>query len=261
MQLVRDPIAELIQATGRDRARLLPAVVGAACVHAVLVVAFARSLSAPVAPSVRAPTQVINVDLPQPPPPPLDEPERPEEASRPALRTKVAAASPQPPAQAAAVLTKQPDPDQPVDLTGDSFVVGSASNYAGGETASNGTNRNAVSGNTGTPTSSGRSRATGASPGSGQDLSRAASIMGGSAWNCPFPAEADGDGVDNAVVTIRVDVSSAGTVRNVVVLGDPGHGFAREARRCATSKQWAPTLDHDGKAIQGAVTLRVRFDR
>jgi protein TonB len=85
--------------------------------------------------------------------------------------------------------------------------------------------------------------------------------MGGSAWNCPFPAEADGDGVDNAVVTIRVDVSSAGTVRNVIVLSDPGHGFAREARRCASSKKWSPTLDHDGTPIQGTVTLRVRFDR
>ena len=263
MDLARDPITGLVEAIRRDRSWLPPAVFGAACVHAACALGFARFAVTPMARAINVPTQVIDIDLPKPSPPPPEEPPPSEETNKPALAAKIAAPAPAPPppAQAAAVLTRQPEPDDPVDLTGDGFVVGTATNYAGGVTASNGTNRNASLGNAGRATSGIRIGPSRANSGSSPDRSRAASIMGGSAWNCPFPTEADTDGVDNALVNIRVEVTSAGTARNVVVLSDPGHGFAREARRCAMSKVWNPTLDRDGNPVQGTVTLRVRFDR
>ena len=261
MELGPDPITGLIETIRRDRSWLSASIFGAACVHAVCALGFARLAISPLARTVSVPTQVIDIDLPKPPPTPRDEPPPSEETNKPALAAKIAAPPLPPPAQPAAVLTKQLDPDDPVDLTNDGFVVGSATNYAGGVTAASGTNRKASLGKTGSAASGIRPGAALANPVASLDRSRAASIMGGSAWNCPFPTEADADGVDNAVVTIRVDVSSAGTVRNVIVLSDPGHGFAREAKRCAMSKAWSPTLDHDGNPIQGTVALRVRFDR
>ena len=50
---------------------------------------------------------------------------------------------------------------------------------------------------------------------------------------CPFPAEADAEQVDEAAVGIEVKVSVDGRAETVTVTRDPGHGFGREARKCA----------------------------
>ena len=39
--------------------------------------------------------------------------------------------------------------------------------------------------------------------------------------------------LDHAVATLRVEVDATGAARSVTVTKDPGHGFGREARRCA----------------------------
>jgi hypothetical protein len=53
-------------------------------------------------------------------------------------------------------------------------------------------------------------------------------------------------------VTIQVDVRPDGTPAAVrVVRDDSGHGFAREAQRCAMGKRFLPALDHDGTPIAG----------
>jgi protein TonB len=209
---------------------------------------------------------MIEVELPPPPAPvpePEPEPEPPKAAPPPAPAPMRAAPKPvEPPpeaapppaaAQAAALL------DAPSDVVdfGDTFVAGQGTSYAGGTTESGGTSKAVV------PALN--ARAAGVVGGTGTDvkadLSRAPRLAGGTQWDCPFPAEADDFGVDHAVVGLRVEVSADGRVTAANATSDPGHGFAREARRCALSKRWAPGLDRAGNAINGAAVINVRFDR
>ena len=74
--------------------------------------------------------------------PPEPEPEA-KPAAPPAARSG-RAPPPPPPAQAAKVLTQEPKPDEPVDLTGNTIVQGNADTYAGGFTTANGTSSAAV---------------------------------------------------------------------------------------------------------------------
>ena len=57
----------------------------------------------------------------------------------------------------------------------------------------------------------------------GPDRSRPASV-GGTEWNCPFPPEADTAQMDEAYVTLQVDVRPDGTPGAVRVVTDPGSG-------------------------------------
>lgn len=213
-------------------------------------------------------SQLIEVHEPRPPaavepePPPLPQPAK-------AAAPKAAAASEPPPAhagaapsagpaaaQAAQVLAQQPD-DAVLDF-GDTIVQGDSAAYAGGATEAAGASSKAVrdtgaraggvEGGTGTDTS-------------GVDRSRAASLAGGALWDCPFPEEADEDGIDQAVVTLRVRVAFDGTLEDVSVTEDPGSGFGREARRCARDKRWQPAHDRAGNAIASESAVRVRFSR
>jgi protein TonB len=102
---------------------------------------------------------------------------------------------------------------------------------------------------------------TGATGNTVADRSRSPQLAGRAVWDCPFPEEADDDGVDHAVVTLRVEVSATGSVASVQASGDSSHGFGREARRCALSKRWAPALDRVGNSTAGVAIVNVRFDR
>jgi len=94
------------------------------------------------------------------------------------------------------------------------------------------------------------------------DRSRPASLGGAGQWSCPFPPEADTSQVDDAYVTLQVDVAANGAPTRVQVLSDPGNGFGREARRCAMSRSYETALDHDGAAISGTTRpFRVHFSR
>jgi protein TonB len=149
-----------------------------------------------------------------------------------------------------------------VDLTGDGFVVGSASAYAGGQTSSKGTNAMPVHGAVSADAPPTRSAAPmTSSAAAGPDRSRRPSLAGAGEWKCPFPPEADADEIDEAAVTLRVEVDPSGAAKRAAVMADPGHGFGREAQRCAMSKRWNVALDHEGNPIEGTVTVRVRFDR
>jgi protein TonB len=200
-----------------------------------------------------------------PPPPPAPEATQESEA-KPAAPPPRAMHEPPPPpptpAQAAKVLAQEPDPNEPVDLTGNTIVQGNADAYAGGFTASNGTNNNAVRA---MPSPSGVPGGTGpvqaAPPASTVDRSRGASLQGGTEWSCPFPPEADTAQVDDAFVTLQVDVGPSGAPSNVRVLNDPGNGFGREARRCANNRRYTTALDHEGNPIAGTFKTRVHFQR
>lgn len=93
------------------------------------------------------------------------------------------------------------------------------------------------------------------------DLSKPASVVG-TAWNCPFPAEADAEGIDNATATIVVTVGNDGSPRSVSVVSDPGTGFGRAARQCALGRRYTAGLDRDGNATTATTPpIRVRFSR
>jgi outer membrane biosynthesis protein TonB len=213
---------------------------------------------------VAAPQEIEVEEAPPPPPPPP----APEETAQPEPAPPVAKAAPKEapppaaaPAQAARVLAQAPDPNEPVDLTGNTIVQGNADTYAGGTTAANGTSNRAVRnvvtspigvpGGTGAPT---------AAPPSGPDRSRKAGVAA-SDWNAPFPPEADTAQIDEAYVTLQIDVKPDGTAAAVRIIQDPGNGFGREARRFALSQTYKTQLDHDGNPIAGTFTTRVHFQR
>jgi protein TonB len=225
----------------------------------VLVVAYLRSIHAlPLADDTEE-IEVVKEELPPPPPPPQAEPEqKPEPAP---ARATPHEPPPAAPAQAAKILTQEPDPNEPVDLTGNTFVTGNADYYAGGVTAANGTSKAAVAGVTSPHGVPGGTGSAAAPPPPGPDRSRPPSLAGGAQWNCPFPPESDSAQIDEAYVTVQVDVRPDGSSSAVRVVSDPGNGFGREARQCAMGKRYQTALDHDGNAIAGSFKVKVHFSR
>ena len=224
------------------------------------VVAWIHTMRDRVAASTPEEIDVMKEDTP-PPPPPVAEPETKPEPVAPPPRAREAPPPPPTPAQAAKVLAQEPDPNEPVDLTGNTIVQGNADTYAGGFTAGNGTNANAVRS---APSPTGVAGGPGPvrpAPPAGPDRSRGAST-GDSDWNCPFPPEADTDQINEARVSIAVDVRADGTPSAVRLVKDPGNGFGREALRCAMSKRFTTALDHDGNPIAGSTRpFTVHFQR
>ncbi len=194
----------------------------------------------------------IEMQREEPPPPQPSQPALPEPASArpvaPARRAAVPAAA----AQTAAVLTRQVDPNEPVDLT-NTFVTGGASSYAGGVSERGGTSAIAVR------DANARAFGVGVGP---VDRSRPARLADSTEWQCPWPAEAEAEQIDDASILVRVRVSATGEPTTVEVVNDPGHGFAREARRCAMRKRYLPALDSAGNPVVGGTnSLNIHFAR
>ena len=165
------------------------------------------------------------------------------------------------PARAAQVLTRSDTESGSLDLS-DAIVTGNAETYAGGTTSSTGTSEKAVHGRitrgggalAGTPSAP-------AITSTGPDRSRKAGLVGRLDWSCPFPSEADADGIDHGVVTLTVVIGATAKVDSVIVVRDPGHGFGAAARRCVYSRSWQPALDRGGRPIASSLPLNVRFTR
>jgi periplasmic protein TonB len=204
--------------------------------------------------------------LPPPPPPPPPEEKPPEEAAPKPVAVKAPSrerdAPPPAPAQAGKILTQEPDPNEPVDLTGQGFVTGNAETYAGGVTANTGTSKSAVRnlnavvggvpGGTGTKVD-----AVG-----GPDLSRPPAVMGSSQWDCPFPAEADAEEINYQRVSLLIVVRPDGTPQDAKVIRDPGNGFGREARKCALTRRYEPARDREGRPVLGTTPqVNITFQR
>ena len=212
-------------------------------------------------------TQMVEIELPPPPaapepepapePPPEPKPLRAVRAPAPAPEVEKPAepeaAPPPEAAQAAQVVTA---PAEVVDF-GNTFVTGNSAKFAGGVTEQGGTSATAVR--------AANARAGGVPGGTGTDVtadrSRPPRLAGGAVWDCPFPIEADDAGLDHAVVGLRVEVNAAGSVVRADAIKDPGHGFGREARRCAQRKRWAPGIDSAGRPIAASALIKVRFER
>lgn len=274
-----DPLAQVLTLGDREvRSGLLVGLIGALLLHAGVGAQAASTLGDVHAFAVLVRAQVqerlrtqIDVDLSEPPPPPpapaAPEPEPEPQAPPPPSPTPVPPTDRLPPPPAAAeagkVLTQEPDPNEPVDLTGDGFVSGTGDRFAGGVTASNGSATTAVRDLRARPDGVGK-----AAPGpvaatpTGPDLSRAAAPLQGS-WNdCEFPAEADIEGIDSAVVQLSVTVGPNGRAKSVTVLRDPGNGFGQSARSCAFRKTFNAALDRSGTAItMSTAPFTVRFTR
>lgn len=225
-------------------------------VHGSLGLALPSGHGVPPMPA-RAATEVFDIDPPPPPPsPPPIRPDPPQAAPPAQPRSPHPTPSPQAqPQQAAAVLTASEDAG-PLDFT-DQFVTGQATAFAGGATSPRGTSSRRPA------SSAAAASAQSSAPGSGpsRDHSRRASVVGGFAWSCPFPAAADAAGIDLAVVQLRLRVSARGKLDAVAVMADAGHGFGEAARRCAAGRQFLPALDRNGAAVGSELVVRVRFTR
>jgi protein TonB len=268
---------EQVLSLGRNASRIVPmalllatAMHGTAAARAAFIPLEIMQWSQAIGRAVHArivETYDIDVTKPPEPPPPPPEPEKeePKAAPAPVARDTKLDNTP-PPAAAAAkaseVLTQQPNPDEPVDLT-NSFVTGNADTYAGGVTQATGTSDTAVYARKVAPggTQGGTGKAPGP-PAAAVDRSRPASLAGSKDWKCDFPPEADIDQVDQAFVVVQVATRPDGSPERVNVLSDPGHGFARAARICAMKERYEPALDRDGNAIAGQTkSIRIRFER
>jgi protein TonB len=161
------------------------------------------------------------------------------------------------------VLTADPDPDEPVDLTGDGFVSGSGDRFAGGVTASSGTAKTAVRNAAASPTGVGTGTKPPAPPPAPTvSLARAASLGSSTSWNCGFPPEADAEGINFKLVKVIVTVKPDGRARDVSVLQDPGFGFGAWARKCALRNTYTPALNAAGQPIeQTTAPITIRFQR
>jgi protein TonB len=207
---------------------------------------------------------IMREEAPPPPPPPQEEPEHKAESAPPPRAVPHEAPPPPPPApaQAGKVLTAEPDPNEPVDLTGNTIVTGSADAYAGGTTTANGTSATAVRGLASPKGVAGGTGALTAAPATvGPDRSHAAVLGGGKEWNCPFPPEADAAQVDDARVMLEVQIRADGSAGSVTVLKDAGYSFGREARTCALRQHHTPATDHDGNPIASTIKVSVHFSR
>jgi protein TonB len=214
---------------------------------------------------VEAPTAPQEIDVIRdepPPPPPTPEPEaKPEPAPPPRAVPHDSPPPPPPaPAQAGKVLTQEPDPNEPVDLTGNTIVSGNAADYAGGVTAANGTSKNPVrtlTSPTGTPNGTGPVTTAPAGP----DRSRSASVQNID-WNtCPFPPEADVDQVDEAYVTVTMDVGADGSAHNVRIVKETSPGFGKRVLEFAPRQHFVAALDRSGSPIASTLTTRIHFIR
>ena len=168
-------------------------------------------------------------------------------------------------AEAAKVLTQEPDLNEPLDLTNEGFISGSGTRFAGGITAADGTatkavrNRRARAG--GVPGGRGTEPKPAVGP-VGKDLSSPAAPIVGGGWDCPFPPESDVEQVNFARVTLVVTVGTDGRAKSASVLSDPGFGFGRAARACALGKRYNVARDKLGRPV--AQTTRpfiIKFSR
>jgi protein TonB len=263
-----DTLRELIGELGPNRRGFRVAMVFAACAHSAVISLMTSAHSVPGSPRPFAPTELV-VELPPPPPPmppatatePTRAPDPPPHAPRKAAEPPAPNAPPPKVAEAGAVLTND-DPAEPLlDLT-DTVVTGIGAHDPGGVTSARGTSArfspavataNAVR-------DRGSARPSGGA-GDGPDQSHGPSVIGGLSWDCPFPAQADVDGVNRAQVSLHVQVDPRGRPIRVVPLSNPGHGFADAARACALRKQWLPGTDRTGRPSTTGITLNVRFVR
>jgi hypothetical protein len=158
------------------------------------------------------------------------------------------------------VLTADPDPNEPLDLT-NGFVSGNGDRFSGGVTAANGTAKTAVRSTGATPTGvpGGQGKTEAAPP--TQDLSRPAKPIQ-SSLNCTdlWPPDTD---QNLARVRVLVSVDADGRPKDVTILQDPGDGFGAAAKRCIMARgKFEAGLDSAGRPLaKPTVPFILKFQR
>jgi len=201
------------------------------------------------------------VELAKPPPPQQRVPE-PKQAHPPAphvqehaMRSGRSSKEPPPPAQAAQVIAQEASADDPVDLTSDTFVTGTASAYAGGTTTARGKNTVAVLTRTVDPSAPPTRNP------SEPDRSSPVTLEGDE-WQCAWPREAEAEQIDEQAVVLRVVVRADGRAESASLVSDPGHGFGQAAVACARRTRFTPARDVRGQPVKAqSRPIRVRFTR
>jgi periplasmic protein TonB len=195
--------------------------------------------------------RAVDVTPPPPPPPPAASPHVAEETVHERARVAPVRHAPAAPAQAGKLAAVS---EAPLDFTGSAFVVGSGPTYAGGSTTASGTSRQPVTG-TVAPGGTG--------DGSSARHSQARAVtLDQSAWNCPWPPEADARQVDQETVVIRVAVRADGRAERVDLVEDPGFGFGPAARQCALATRFGAARNPAGDPIAAlSPPIRVHFYR
>jgi protein TonB len=164
------------------------------------------------------------------------------------------AASPPPPAQAGQVVAAAPS-TEPADFTGFDIATGEGPQFAGGVTASSGTNTRAVHTSVVDP------NAPPDRPQGERDLAAPVRLPARS-WRCPWPRQADALGIDEQVVVLRVAVEADGRISSAELVDDPGHGFGDAALVCAREATFEPARDSSGRPVSAtSPPVRVRFTR
>ncbi len=189
----------------------------------------AKAVPPPVAP---APEPVAETPPPQP-----EAPEPPPEAPP---------SEPPPAAQAGQVVAAETNSPASFQV-----VTGTGNSYAGGTTISQGTGSKAN-----------HTGQIGIGEGNGLSRARAAQLRSRN-WPCGWPPEAEDLDIEESYATIRAAVRADGSLGDVEVLSDPGHGFGKRAVWCARTRvKFDPALDAAGRAIDGTTPpLRVHFVR
>ena len=250
-----DPFARALELDELDRRRFLVGLAGAITLYAALAVqalVFFTGLHDFATGVFRALSRTKPLEYQVEPPPEPVKAAPPPKAAAPA--------APPAAAQAGKVLTADPDPDEPVDLTQDGFVQGTADSFAGGVTATNGTSHTAVRDLQ--ATGAGEPVAVAVKPVAPKaDLSRAATPLSGSWDHCGFPAEADMEQVNSARVVIAVTIAADGHAQSANVVQDPGYGFGALAKRCALREHFSPALGRDGSPITATQVITINFRR
>jgi len=233
------------------------AALGACALLAIWMVRAQRGLEPSPAKPPRVPAQpTLEVELLVEPLPPASRRESlaaPQHRQPPAPRASRRTATS--PAPAAAVVTQEPRPDVPVDLTSETFVTGTAKTPVGGATARAGTAmRPGPGSDVGAPP---------APPTGSGALDRSSPVaLANQSWSCPWPAEADALQIDEQMVVIRVVVRSDGGPESVAIVADPGHGFGAAASTCALHTRFAPARAPNGDPVRAtSPPIRVRFTR
>jgi protein TonB len=265
-----EPLTTVLELGGReDRLVFAVALAAALAVHGVAGARAARVFPylAELAAAVRGGMQErlrsqVDIDMNEPPPqkpeppPPEPEPEPPPAAQQKAPEPQAPPAA----AEAGKVLTADPDPNEPYEF-GDEFVNGNSDRFSGGVTAAAGTSKTAVRNPaavaTGIGTGTPKAQVVAAPK---VDLSRPPRPLS-KEWDCPFPAEADAEGINVTKVQVVVTVTKDGRASNVAVPKDPGFGFGKAARSCALRKAYAVALNAAGEPVEQTTSIIVNFTR
>jgi protein TonB len=244
--------------TGGAR-RQLVAVLVAVAAHGLLLLGASQIHG-----TASVPDAKVLFDIVDPPPlaPLPEEPARREEtAKNPLVPSSHGSPQPQekasetpPPLKPEASPDEEGRPGVPLDLTGETPVIGTSGRGTGTPVA----NRDGFGGARG---SGGKPRLASEGGGAGPDLSTTVSLEG-QTWSCPWPPEADSERIDEQIVVIRVVVDPDGSAESAEIVVEPGHGFGEAAVACALNTRFTPARDRAGNALRArSPPIRVRFTR